>query len=256
NQFDVEAERLQFADKNVERLGYTGLDGSFALDDGLVDLGAAEDVVRLGGEQLLQDVGGAVSFEGPDLHLTEALSAELGFTTKRLLSDERVRSDGTSVDLVVDEVRELEHVDVADGGGLLEGFSDHAIVELRLARAGETSGLQKRLDLGLACAVEDRGAEPDAALHAGGDAHGLLVVEVKKLAESCGTGEARLEELANLVGLRHGLRGLGDLLAEFVCGPAEVRLEDLSDVHTRRHAERVEDDLDRCCLGKVPHIFL
>src|SRR5438309_6780663 len=103
DQFDVEAERLQFADKNVERLGYTGLDGSFALDDGFVDLGAAEDVVGLGGEQLLQDVGGAVSFKGPDLHLTEPLSAELRLTAQRLLGDERVRSDGTSVDLVVDE---------------------------------------------------------------------------------------------------------------------------------------------------------
>src|SRR5258708_9202189 len=166
DQFDVEAERLQFADKNVERLGNTGLDGSFTLDDGLVDLGTAEDVVGLGGEQLLQDVGGPVSFQGPDLHLTEALSAKLGFTTKRLLGDQAVRSDRASVDLVVDEVRELEHIDVADGGGLLEGFSDHAIVELRLARAGETSGLAKRLDLGLACAVESLGAEPDAGLHA------------------------------------------------------------------------------------------
>src|SRR5882762_7013992 len=85
DQLDVQAERLQLADKNVERLGNTGLDGCFALDDGLVDLGTTEDVVGLGGEQFLQDVGGAVSFKGPDLHLTEALSAELGFTTKRLL---------------------------------------------------------------------------------------------------------------------------------------------------------------------------
>src|SRR3984957_11598144 len=198
DQLDIQAEGLQFADKNVERLGNTGLDGCFTLDDGLVDLGTAEDVVGLGGEELLQDVGGAVCFKGPDLHLTEALSAELRLTAQRLLSDERVRPDRTSVDLVVDEVRQLEHVDVADGGGLLERIADHAIVELRLARAGKTSSLEKRLDLGLACAVEDRGAEPDAALHAGGDAHGLLVVEVKKLAESGGAGEACLEELADL----------------------------------------------------------
>src|SRR6202021_3596327 len=188
---------LQFADKNVERLRNTGLDGSFALDDGFVDLGTAEDVVGLGGEEVLQDVRCAVCFKGPDLHLSEALSAELRLTTKRLLGDERVRSDGASVDLVVGEVRELEHIDVADGGGVLEGFSDHAIVELRLARAGETSGLEKRLDLGLACAVEDRGAEPDTALHAGGDAQSLLVIEGKKPVKGGGTGEARLEEPAN-----------------------------------------------------------
>src|ERR1700710_2474379 len=154
DQFDVEAERLQFANKNVERLGNTRLDGSFALDDGFVDLGAAEDVVGLGGEELLQDVGGAVSFKGPDLHLTEALSAELCLTTKWLLGNEGVRSDRACVDLVVDEMRQLEHVDVADGGGLLEWIAEHAIVELRLARAGETSGLEKRLDLRLTCAVK------------------------------------------------------------------------------------------------------
>ncbi len=212
DQFDVEAEGLQFADKNVERLGYTRLDGSFALDDGFVDLGTTEDVVGLGGEELLQDVGGAVCFKGPDLHLTEALSAELRLTAQRLLGDERVRSDGTSVDLVVDKVRQLEHVDVADGGRLLERFSDHAIVELRLARAGKTSGLEERLDLGLACAVEDCRAEPDTTLHAGGNAQGLLVVEIKKLVECGGTGEARLEELANFVGRLHGCGEFGDLL--------------------------------------------
>src|ERR1700677_5250895 len=130
DQLDVQAEGLQFADKNVERLGNTGLDGCFALDDGLVDLGTAEDVVGLGGEELLQDVGRAVCFKGPDLHLTEALSAELRLTAQRLLGNERVRPDRTSVDLVVDKVRELEHIDVANSGGLLEGVSDHALVEL------------------------------------------------------------------------------------------------------------------------------
>src|SRR6202000_1437239 len=54
----------------------------------------SDDVFGLGSEELLQDVGGAVCFKGPDLHLTEALSAELRLTTQRLLSDERVRSDG------------------------------------------------------------------------------------------------------------------------------------------------------------------
>src|ERR1700733_5960294 len=256
DELDVEAEGLQFADKYVERLGHTRLDGSFAFDDGFVDLGTAEDVVGLGGEQLLQDVGGAVSFKGPDFHLSEALSAELCLTTKRLLGDERVRSDRASVDLVVDKVRELQHIDVADGGGLLERIAVHAIEELRLARAWEPGCFQQSLDLGLACAVEYRGAEPDAALHAGGNAQSLLVVQVEKLVESGGSGEARLEELADLAGLGEVRSQLGDLLAEFVRGPAKVRLQDLTDVHTRRHAERVQDDLDRGSVGEIRHIFL
>src|ERR1700739_286343 len=85
----------------VKDSGQAGLEGSLPLDDGLVDLGAAVYVVGLGGEQLLQDVGGAIGFERPDLHLTEALSTALRLTTQRLLRDERVRAHRTGGDLVV-----------------------------------------------------------------------------------------------------------------------------------------------------------
>src|SRR5246500_4488882 len=52
---DVEAECLQLTDEHVERLRHAGVDCRPALDDGLVDLGTAIDVVGLGSEQLLQD---------------------------------------------------------------------------------------------------------------------------------------------------------------------------------------------------------
>ena len=120
---------------------------------------------------------------------------------------------------------------------------------------GRPADFKQSLDLGLTCAVKDCRAEPDTALHAGGDAHGLLVVKVKKLVESGGAFEARLEELANFVGRLHLRSELRDLCAERVSGPAKVRFEDLSDVHTRRHTERVEDDLDRRSIGEVRHIL-
>src|SRR5580698_7185520 len=91
DEFDIKAEGLQLADQHVERFRHAGLDGCLALDDGLVDLGAAEYVVGLGGEQLLQDVGGAVGFERPNLHLAEALATELRLAAQRLLGDKRVR---------------------------------------------------------------------------------------------------------------------------------------------------------------------
>src|SRR5271166_3250451 len=47
DQFHIQAERLQLANEHVERLGHTRLDGRFALDDGLVNLGAAIHVVGL-----------------------------------------------------------------------------------------------------------------------------------------------------------------------------------------------------------------
>src|SRR5215472_6803433 len=62
DQLDIEAERLQLTDQHVEGLGHAGFNGGLALDDGLVDLGAAKDVVRFRGEQLLQDVRRTIGF--------------------------------------------------------------------------------------------------------------------------------------------------------------------------------------------------
>src|SRR3546814_19008722 len=47
------------------------------------------------------------------LHLTEPLAAELGLAAQRLLRDEAVRTDRAGMDLVVDLVVELQHVDIA-----------------------------------------------------------------------------------------------------------------------------------------------
>src|SRR6266699_3616959 len=57
---DVQAERLHLLDEHLEGLGDAGLGDVLALDDGLVDLHAAGDVVGLDGQQLLEGVCGAV----------------------------------------------------------------------------------------------------------------------------------------------------------------------------------------------------
>src|SRR5260370_16967383 len=100
HQLDVQAERLQLANEDVERFGHARLDTRFALDDGLVNLRAAIDVVRLGREQLLQDLRSAVSFHCPHFPFAEALAAELRLAAERLLRDDRVRADGARVNLV------------------------------------------------------------------------------------------------------------------------------------------------------------
>src|SRR5512135_3473798 len=76
-ELDVEAERLQLADEHVERLGQARLVRDLALDDRLVDLRPALDVVGLDREELLERVGRAVRLQGPHLHLAEPLAAEL-----------------------------------------------------------------------------------------------------------------------------------------------------------------------------------
>src|ERR1700685_1935907 len=133
DQLYVEAERLQFADQHVERFRHARLHGSFALDDGLVNLGAAVNVVGLRRQQLLQNEGRPVSFERPDFHFSKALSAELRLAAQWLLGDQRVGSDGTRVNLVVHQMRQLQHVDVADAHRLFELVAGHAVVQRRLA---------------------------------------------------------------------------------------------------------------------------
>src|SRR5579863_1725516 len=102
HQLNVQAKRLQLAHQHVERFGNARLDARLSLNDSLVNFRAAIDVVRLCSEQLLQNVRCAVSFESPDFHFAEALSAELRLTAERLLRDERIWTDAASVNLVVD----------------------------------------------------------------------------------------------------------------------------------------------------------
>src|ERR1700678_1943240 len=146
DQFHIKTEGLQLTNQHVERLWNARLDGRLTLDDGLVDLGTAIDIIGLGSQQLLQDVGSAVGFEGPHFHLAETLSTELRLATQRLLRDKRIRSDRTRVDLVVDQVRELQHVDVPYRCRLLELLARHAVKEWSLTRARKFSCGQQRFE--------------------------------------------------------------------------------------------------------------
>src|SRR5258707_5661086 len=133
HQLDVQTERLQLAYQDVEGFGHARLGGRFTLHDRFVNLGASVDVVGLCRQQFLKHVRCDVGFMRPDFHFAEALSAELGFAAQRLLGNERVRTDGAGMDLVVHQVRELEHVDVAHRDRLFESLPGDAIPKLDLA---------------------------------------------------------------------------------------------------------------------------
>src|SRR5256885_7264642 len=89
---DPERKPFQLLDQHSERLRDAGLERVVALDDGLVRLDAAHYVVRLDGQDLLEDVRRAVSLERPNLHLSEPLAAELSLAAQRLLGDQAVRT--------------------------------------------------------------------------------------------------------------------------------------------------------------------
>jgi hypothetical protein len=65
-----------------------GLEHVLALDDRSYMRVRPMTSSRLDRQELLQRVGGAVGLHRPDLHLAEALTAELRLATQRLLGDE------------------------------------------------------------------------------------------------------------------------------------------------------------------------
>ena len=131
---DVERQRLHLLEQDLEGLRDRRLGDVLALDDRLVGLHAADRVVGLDREHLLQRVGGAEGLQRPDLHLAEALAAELRLAAQRLLGDERVGTGRASVDLVVDEVQELEDVHVSNGHLFGERLAGATVEQRHLAR--------------------------------------------------------------------------------------------------------------------------
>src|SRR6266849_1808457 len=256
HQLHIQAERLQFADKDVERLGHAGLDARFALDDGLVNLRAAIDVVGLRREQLLQDVRRAIRFQRPDFHFSEALAAELRFSAERLLGDQRVRANGARMDFVVDEMRELEHVNVADGDGLVELVAGHAIKKVDLAGMRETRNFEQVADFRFSRAVENRRGEWNAFAESFGVLDQFLIAQLGERPPNRGVGEHFTEPAAQSLRPHFLAEQALEAVAKFFGGPAEVRFENLADIHTRRNAERIQNDLDRSSVREVRHVLL
>src|SRR2546430_9428759 len=76
---------FQLLDQHAERLRDAGLERVVALDDRLVSLDAADDVVRLHGQDLLQDVRGARSEE----HTSE-LQSQSNLVCRLLLEKKKI----------------------------------------------------------------------------------------------------------------------------------------------------------------------
>src|SRR3989344_1601372 len=156
-EFDVQPQALEFPDQHVERFRHIDPADGLALDDGFVGLAPAGHVIGFDGQYLLKGVSRAIGFERPDFHFPEALAAELGLAPQGLLGDERVRANGSLVDLVLHHVVELQYVLVTHGDLLVEGSAALAIVEGELAVLGESGPDQLSADLLLGHGGENRG---------------------------------------------------------------------------------------------------
>src|SRR5690606_2679135 len=77
-------------------------------------------------------------------------------------SNERVRASRSSVDLVLDQVRQLQHIDDADRDRAIELLSSSAVIEIDLAIRRKSSFHQGLADLFLFGSIEDRGRHSEA----------------------------------------------------------------------------------------------
>ena len=160
---DIQAQRLHDSfNQNLEGLRYTRLRNVVTLDDCLVGLDTAGDIVRLNGQDLLQGVSGAVCFERPNFHLTETLAAELCLTTQRLLGNERVRTGRTCVNLIINQMVQLEVIHITNGNAVVKALTGTAVVQPALAVCIVASLDQHFLNVFQSCAVEYPGSQPSS----------------------------------------------------------------------------------------------
>src|SRR6185312_4286286 len=182
-------------------------------------------------------------------------TAELRLAAERLLGDQRVRTDRTGVDLVVHQMVQLEHVDVADGDLTIELLAGTAVIDGRLARLVDAGEIEHVLDVRLFGAVEDRRGDRHAVTQVAAELDQFVLTEaLDGLVVAVDLLEHLLERLCVVLGVVM-IDRLADLQTERGAGPAEMRLEDLSDVHAGRHAERVEHDVGVRAVFEERHVL-
>src|SRR5690606_36703308 len=229
-----------------------------AVDNVLVHLGPAVDVVGLDRQHLLQRISRAVCFQSPDLHLPETLTTELRLTTQRLLGNQTVRAGRTRVHLVVDQVVDLEHVHVAYGNRTLETIAGPPVVQPELTAVIKIGQTQHFLDLELLRTIEYRRRHGHTARQVVRQLQNLGIGQRIQVFLA-GTGTNHVVDFAQeLADIRHfplRFQHPVDLVPQAFGGRTQVRLQNLSHVHPRRYAQRVEDDVDRVAMLVIGHVF-
>src|ERR1041384_3161329 len=139
----------------VEGLGNIRLPHVLAFDNRFICFRTANHVVGLDCKDLLEYVRSTECFDRPYFHFSETLTPELSFTTQRLLSNERVRSDRTCVHLIVDKVTELQHVCHTNRHGLIEAGTGETIIQVCTTELRKSCLFQFRLYIVEVCTIED-----------------------------------------------------------------------------------------------------
>lgn len=131
------------------------------------------------------------------------------------------------MDLIVNEVMQLQHINAANGHPVLESFSGAAVIENSLAVFRQVGRLNRAEDLILAGPVKYRGSNMDT-----GNIRNRHPVFIKVIA-------CIPESLLNF------RIAAFDLDAQLTNGHTEMSLQNLSDIHTARNAQRIKHDVYR-----------
>ena len=132
-QLNIEAERAHFLDQTVEAFGDTCFEAVITFDDRFVNFGTTDDVIGFDRQHFLQGISSAIGLQCPAFHFPETLAAELRLTTQWLLRNKAVRSDRTGVDLVINKVMQLKHVNDAHGNLAVEHVAGASVEQVGLA---------------------------------------------------------------------------------------------------------------------------
>src|SRR3989344_6473472 len=138
----MESEAPEIIEEDAKRCRRIWRPDRLVFDDGIECRRPSDNVIRFYCKHFAQCVCRSVAFERPDFHFSESLASALGFSSQRLLGDERVRPDRAHVDLVFYHVVELEHIHIAHSHVLFERFAVPPVVELyfpvvRVSRLGK-----------------------------------------------------------------------------------------------------------------------
>ena len=159
------------------------------------------------------------------------------------------------MNLVVHQVRQLQHVDVAHGDRQFELLARHAVAQRGLARSGQARARQQRLDFRLAGAVEYGRSHEHTLFKSRSQCFELILTQVADSVGQHSVLEQSLEIAPNRFCAVVLLEQLTNLQTQFMTRPSEVRFKNLSHVHTAGHAERVQDDLDWRSILEVRHVL-
>jgi DNA-directed RNA polymerase subunit beta len=127
--FDIQRQALQFFDQYLEGLRHARFRNVVAFHNRLKGFNPSYSIIRFDSQNFLQSISGTISLQRPNFHLSETLTAKLGFTSQRLLCYQRVRAGRTGMDLIINQVMQLQIIHIADCYRVVELLAGTSIVQ-------------------------------------------------------------------------------------------------------------------------------